>query len=294
MIGDRAATPTYADFMASKRVAYIVLRLSTKNPIEIGDFVSEFTSVASQYDKFMRQNYPDLAPEAQVFVKQVKAGSIVATLLPFLPLIVLGAGHEIAQTLEHINAVNEFVRHYGGKVKAYFKKDGSVTDASRSDLKDFLGTVSAVAKDPDGKAAIESAVYEDGKQKIRTAFRFTTKEAVRAVEQIERHRERLEHRENADYQRVLMVFKQANVKATPVGKRTGERVVIEGISDQELPLIYASDLAEQRIKHEINEADENIFKKGFDVDVNVQTMGGRPVAYRVTNLHQVIDLPDEP
>jgi hypothetical protein len=60
-----------------------------------------------------------------------------------------------------------------------------------------------------------------------------------------------------------------------------------------LPLVYASDLAEQRIKHEIAEAENNVFKKGFIVDVNVQTKGGRPVAYRVTNLHQVIDLPDD-
>jgi len=69
--------------------------------------------------------------------------------------------------------------------------------------------------------------------------------------------------------------------------------MVEAISDRELPLVYASDLAEQRMKHEITEADENIFKKGFMVDVNVETKGGRPVAYRVTNLHQVIDLPED-
>jgi hypothetical protein len=78
----------------------------------------------------------------------------------------------------------------------------------------------------------------------------------------------------------------------PVGKRSGEPVQIEDISEKELPLIYASDLAEQRIKHEILEVEDNVFKKGFVVDVNVETRGGRPVAYRATNLHQVIDLPD--
>jgi len=80
------------------------------------------------------------------------------------------------------------------------------------------------------------------------------------------------------------------VKDLALGKRTGEWVQIEEISDKDLPLIYASDLAEQRIKHEIREADENVYKKGFVVDVNVQTKGGRLVAYRITNLHQVIDL----
>jgi hypothetical protein len=40
-------------------------------------------------------------------------------------------------------------------------------------------------------------------------------------------------------------------------------------------VIYASDLAEQRIKHEITEDDT------------------KPVAYRVTHIHDVIDLPDD-
>jgi hypothetical protein len=88
-----------------------------------------------------------------------------------------------------------------------------------------------------------------------------------------------------------MVFSQSNVKDTTLGKRTGERVIIEAISERDLPLIYASELAEQRIKHEIRVGDENVYKKGFIVDVNVETRGGNPVGYRVTNVHQVIDLP---
>ncbi len=196
------------------------------------------------------------------------------------------------QNLEQVNAVNEFVKNYGGKLKTYFKKGGEVPEATRSDLKDFMGSLVAIANDPDGSASLESAIFEDGKKKIKAAVKFTTREAVRAVEHIEEHRKRLEHRDSADYQQVMMVFRQANVKDSAVGKRTGETVMVEDISDRELPLVYASDLAEQRIKHEIREADDNLFKKGFIVDVNVQTKAGRPVAYRVTNLHQVIDLPD--
>jgi len=57
-------------------------------------------------------------------------------------------------------------------------------------------------------------------------------------------------------------------------------------------LIYASELAERQIKREITEADDNVFRKGFVVDVNVEFRGEMPIAYSVTNLHQVIDLPD--
>jgi hypothetical protein len=286
---NRCAHP-YDAYMAAGK-PYIIVKLQTKNPIELGNFVAEFTSIASQFDKFIKQHYPDLASEAEILVKQVKRGSIVIELLPFLPLIF---GTETLSPIEHVNAVNEFVKNYGSKLSAYFKKDGKFDAASRSDLKDFLGSVTAIATDPDGKASIEAAVFEDGKKKIRAALKFNSKQALRAAQQIEAHQAELEHVEHADHERVLMVFRQANVKNAPVGKKSGERVMIEDISDRELPLVYASDLAEQRIKHEIREADDNLFKKGFIVDINVQTMGGRPVAYRVTNLHQVIDLPPEP
>jgi hypothetical protein len=268
--------------------ASIIIKLDTKHPIEIGDFVAEFTSVADQYAKFIQQNYPDLAPGAKVYVKEIRKGSFIVELLPFVPFLMMGSA-ELMHNVEQINAVNEFVRTYGTKIKAYFKKNGKVPDATRSDLKDFMDGVTAIANDPDGKATIQAAVFEDQKKKVRAAISFNSREASRGVENIERHR-LLEKRDAADRPRVLMAFRQANVKDSPVGKRTGERVVIEEISEREHPLIYASELAEQHIKHEIREAEDNLFKKGFVVDVNIMTKAGKPIAYRVTNLHQVIDL----
>ncbi|WGJ13977.1 hypothetical protein QEV83_15090 [Methylocapsa sp. D3K7] len=268
---------------------YIVLKLQTKNPIQIGDFVSEFISITSQYDKFIKESYPALAQEAQIFVKSVRHGSVIAVLLPFVPFMLSG---EILAHIEHINAINEFVRNFGEKIEAYVS-GRKVDNATRSDLKDFMGAVAAIANDPKGKASIASAVFEGGKIKTRVAVTFDSTEARRAVTQIEEHQRQLEQRNNADYSRVLGIFKQANTRDSPIGRRTSERLKIEQLSDRDLPLVYASDLAEQRIKHEIREADDNLFKKGFIVDINVETIGGRPVAYRVTNLHQVIDLPSE-
>ena len=57
--------------------------------------------------------------------------------------------------------------------------------------------------------------------------------------------------------------------------------------------MYSSDLAEQRIKHEIREAEDNVYKKGFVVDVNVRYVGGKPSVYAIMSVHDVIDIPDE-
>jgi hypothetical protein len=90
-----------------------------------------------------------------------------------------------------------------------------------------------------------------------------------------------------------MVFRRSDADSAKVGKRSGELVRIDDLSPRKLPLIYASDMAERQIKHEIAEAEDNIYKKGFVVDVNVELRAERPIAYRVMHLHQVIDLPDD-
>lgn len=255
----------------------MTFKIEHREPIEIGDFVSSFTSIASQYQRYLAAQYPELNGDAQIYVKQVQAGSIIIDLIP----LIQGSLGPMVTMMDQVVIVSDFVRFVDGRLGQYYTKGGRTADASRSDLRDFMNGVAAIANDPDGKATLSAVAYEDGEKKIKAALSFTTPQARIAQVEIERHRLEIEQRTDADYLRVLMVFSQANTKGTPPGKRSGERVTIEAISDRDLPLIYASELTEQRIKHEIAEADENVFKKGFVVDVNVQLHGGRPVAYRV-------------
>lgn len=282
---DNPRERTYDAVMAGEP-AHIVLNVDTKNPIELGDFVSGFTAISSQYDKFIRERYPDLAGESRIFVREVRAGSIEADLVPWALLGVSA----VINAMDQVLIVEAFVRAYGARLSNYFREGGRDAEASKSDLKDFMGAVAAIANDPDGKATLKAVYFEGSAKKVKAAIAFDTPQARQAVRQIEGQRLEIEHRSSADYTRVLMVFSQSNIKDTTVGKRTGERVTIESILEKDLPLIYASDLAEQQIKHEIRVADENVYKKGFVVDVNVETRGGNAVAYRVTNVHQVIDL----
>ena len=273
--------------MEENWVAHIVLTLDTERPIEIDDFVSAFTSLAGQYRRFVRTNYPEMMLQADIYVSEVRPGSIVADLIAWATSTLA----PVAEDLQR-KAVEQFVKYMGTRLSAYFRPGGRDPQASRSDLGDFMGAVQAIANDPNGASKIEAVVYQDKKKEIIAGIKFTTREARVAKREIESHFAEIERKTATDYPRVLMVFVQSNVKDTEVGKRTGERVVVENILDRDLPVIYASELAEQRSKHEIREADDNVYKKGFVVDVNVELRNGKPVAYRVTHCHQVVDLPD--
>lgn len=161
--------------------------------------------------------------------------------------------------------------------------------ASKGDLADYLRTVEAIAHDPN--ATLSLTVFDDGNQRV--AFQFNTGEAREAERNLLEHRKELELTTNADHERVLMVFTRTNVAHATTGKRSGDLVQIESINPKPLPIVYASNLAEERIRHEIADADDNVYKKGFDVDVNVEMRAGKPIAYRLVAVHDVIDLPDE-
>lgn len=266
---------------------HIVLTIKTRAPIELGDFVGAFVSLGDEYERYIRATNPDLAAEAQLFVREVRPGSIVADLVPWLSLAV-----PFIDSMDKMLIVDRFVRVWGGRFQALLGRGKEPPPATRPELKDWADAVRAIATDANGSLTLEAAIFEDKKEKVGAAFKFTTPEARQALTEIERRQRELEATDHTDRERVLMRFTRSDIGDVTVGKRSGERIVIEEIFDRPLALIYGSDLAEQRIKHEIREADENVYKKGFVVDVNIRSSAGKPVAYAVTNVHQVIDLPD--
>lgn len=267
---------------------FIRLRLDLEQPAELKDFVGAFLSVASQFEEYMKQERGDWEVDSKIYVTQIAQGSIVADLAPFVVSII--------DFMDKAIIVEDFVRRYGARIAAYFKPGGKDESAKKSDLKDVMDAVEAVARDPNGSSRIEAVFVEKtatkAKETVRVAFQFDTKEARRVREQVEAHKNELDRRVGADKERVLMWFKRSDKDDSEIGKRSGERVTIEEISDADLPLIYASPLAEQLIKGEIRDPGVNIYTRGFVVDVNVQLKGGRPVAYAVTHVHQVIELPE--
>jgi hypothetical protein len=61
---------------------HIVLTLDTTKTIELSAFVGAFSPLGNECDRFIRQTYPNLAGEADMFVCEVRRGSIIADLIP--------------------------------------------------------------------------------------------------------------------------------------------------------------------------------------------------------------------
>lgn len=279
---------TYSQLMSEQK-AHLTLKLDTAEPVELGEFVGAFTSLGNEFERFIISRYPDHKSDIQFFVREVRTGCIEAEMFAGLSVL---AG--VVSSMDHILILEDFIRRWGLRFRALV--DGKKQDQpdTKKELKDFYDATAAIARDPKASHRLEAAVYEDGERKVRAAFKFSNVEAKTAQEAIADRKRELDKTSNADRSRVLMTFTRSDIRNVDVGKRSGERVTIPEISETPLALMYGSELAEQAIKSEIREADDNVYKKGFVVDVNVESRAdGKPLAFSVTNLHQVIDLPDD-
>lgn len=282
---DLSKTRTYGIAM-QRGQPFIELKLDIEESIELSDFVGAFTSLGAEYDRYVRAQRPDLKPDASLYVKEVKRGCIVAELVPWLPIVV--------QQLDAALVVEDFVRRWGKRIGTYRLPGGRLEDTSRSELADVIEQVAAVANASNGALRVAAVSIKDGVREEHASFQFDVKDSREIRDRVEEHRKELSYGASASHHRKTMIFTRMDVNRAKLGKRSGELVEFPQIEEgRSLPLIYASPLAEERIKHEIREAEDNVFKKGFVVDLNVESRKKRPYAYAVTAFHDVIDLPDE-
>ncbi|MGB5091678.1 MAG: hypothetical protein WBN97_00005, partial [Parvibaculum sp.] len=269
-MGDIPVFPTYAQLMGDSR-PFIQVTLETSEAIEISDFIGAFASIGSQYDRFMRNEHPDLAPDAKIYVKQVRHGSIIAELLPVIM--------QTVQVVDSALIIDSFLRRISGVINAYKLPNVRIENIQKSELKDVMDGLAAIANDPNGRADIKSIMIEGGETNVRAAIQFNSSESRAIIENMREHLRMIEHHEDTPKVMVLMKFFQSNLKNADLEKRSGEQVIIPSVSEKPRPLVYASENAKSRIKHEIADSEGNIYKKGFYVDVMVDMDGSRIAAY---------------
>lgn len=274
---------TYADLMV-EGTPYIELRIDLKEPADLFDLVRAFSAVGNQFDEYLKREHRDLEGSTRLFVKQIRAGSIIVELIPMIVTLV--------QAMDTGLIVDGFVNRFRALLSPYLAGN-RVQDLSRNDIRDVLSAVKLIANDPDGRAAISSLEYHKTKTTERVSVHWDTSGAKKAAETLERQQVEISLPAYEVFENVLMVFWQSNLKDPLPGKRTGEMATIEAVSPKPLAIVYETDLARERIKHETEQGDRNLYKLGFYVDCYVERFQGRAVSYRITNVRSIIPLPDD-
>lgn len=265
----------------------LVLKLSTDEPIELGNFVGAFTSLANEFERFVEADYSGVSANPQIYVREIRSGCVEADLITGLVAVSASA---IAH-MDQILVLEDFVRRWGQRISALISNDVPQGELNTTkQLNDFLDATKSIAGDPLASHRLEAALYEDGQRQVRAAFQFSAVEARTAQRNIEDRKRLLQETKTDQRSRVLMIYTRTDVHDARINKKSAERGVIRDISDQDFSIMYGSEKVEQEIRQQVREADENVYKKGFVVDVAVQKSGDKIVAYSVLAFHQIIDL----
>lgn len=279
---------SYSQLMGEQS-AHLTLKLDTAEPVELGDFVGAFTSLANEFERYVAETYPGAKADPRIFIREVRSGCIEADMITGL---YVAAAWAVAH-MDQILILEDFVKRWGGRMTALISNKIPANELNTTaQLNDYYRAAESIASDPLASHKLAATVFEKDGPKVRVAFQFSAVEARTAQQNIEDRKRLLALPSAAPRQRVLMRYTRTDVHDATVNKRSGERVLISEISEKEMPVMYASEIAEQEIREYIREADENAYKRGFVVDVMVQMAGETMTAYAVTNLHQVIDLAD--
>lgn len=261
----------------------IVVIIENSDPIDLLDFTSSLTGLAREHEARIRAERPGVElDETRLLIVEIRKGSIILEMLPALAPII--------SSMEYANTAINFVKHLTHLTEPLRQPGGRLDDPTTAQLKNLNETVQAIVRDSEGKLTVQ-ARHKNGKVLQELIIEREDAKVIEA--NVTEQRREIDQAKSVPYPRVLMRLHQSSVEDLRVGKRTSEKGIVERVDLVPRTLIYASDLAGQRIKEEIMKPDGNPFQKGFVIDLDVETVGGKPRVYRVLEVYDIIDLDDE-
>lgn len=263
----------------------IVLRIDRATPIALEQLTLGMMSIAAEYERYVRREHPKAQDqEVDLLVERVSEGSIVIELIGALQPVLLG--------MDNILVFKGFVDMIAGRLSVLSAPGGRLEAATSRELRDFARIAETIAGDQQGRLEVAAIEYNSktASRSVEAKVFLSTRDAERvqenAVAQIREITGEAPNRHNG----VLMTLFQTNIGDVNPDKASGEKGVIEAIADAPKRLIYASDLAGQKIKGAWTTEGVNPYELGFVVDVDVQMVRGKPRAYRIMEVHEIFPL----
>jgi hypothetical protein len=249
----------------------ITLEVKNTQPIELLDLTASLTALGGEYLRYLEYEHPEAsASEVRLYVTEVHSGSVIATLMAASPQLIEAGAHALSviSFAEKLKKAYDFLIGLSKKPEPLDKKT----------LRNLATIVEPIAKDSGSQLNI-------GANYGNVFLSITSPQANYAQNTINRL---LRDDDSADtrlHEQVVLYWYQARADASAT---TGDKGVIESISDAPVKVVCVTD----RLKRQMILDVENPFREAYIVDVSVETIKGKPVVYRVLELHEKIPRED--
>lgn len=263
----------------------LTIKYENHSPIELADLTTSLQAVARRYARFAAQSGVTFEDEnaSALYVREIRPGSVIVDLinwgLDHKGTLTAAAGGVVGvgTAATQVNALTTFAKNLRDSLNWLKGSGDKPDDVSTSELKDISKILEPIAKDPGANLHINAS---EGAHVI-VSVNYNSLEANAIQNRADKIIEERAEPAQKSFRRVLMYWWQANKGA----ESTSDKVVIDDISEKPLKVVFEDD----EIKSKMLSGAGNPFNESFLVDVHLLTVRGRPKAYKVTKLHEVMD-----
>ena len=255
-----------------------ILRIHIENsqPVEVADFTKTMNAFGALFASFAQKNGKSKEEaNAKLYVSKIIEGSIDIHLVE---LATMG----IIPFVENSNLILDFAKHIKSIYDYYVKGASFKPELTPADLRNVHDMVSVPANDRNGvmsvqviRGNVDSILYSG------CTFNYIEGNGIQNKSDYEQKEIRSVSDNGDVYKKQLMSIYQVRK-----GEGVGNKAIIDAISSKALALLFDSKVLED----EILRSDINPIKSAYYVDVMILTAQGRPAAYKVMALHDIISL----
>jgi hypothetical protein len=248
----------------------LVYKFEYTQPVKVTDFSYSLLGFDRQFKRHLIRNRTAIADQrVRLFIQEINKGSIEAVFIPLFANALVFS--------DDINSVIDFVRNTG--LLLTFLKNGIITAArpfilEKPDVENARNIVAPVLKDAHSNLSIMA--FEGSNMVVN--YTVNSVDAANIKETSRRIVSELEAPDNSSMPDQLLYFRIAE---DSLGESKYDKGIIERVSSDPVHIS-----ANEEIKQKIL---ENPFGKMFLVDVDIHTVEGRPMLYRVTALKEIFD-----
>jgi hypothetical protein len=242
-------------------------------PVELTDYTLSMLGLAKEFKCFVAEDSPEGGePDIKLYVRSVREGSIITDLV--------ANAHNLLPIFDYVKPVAEFGLFLKGAISKLLKKpDAPPGPLAKHSLENLSQILEPVCKDSGSQLNISTPVNVYG----NVTFNITSLEANAAQNEIRNQLEELKEPVTGYHSQVVMYLYQARNDSA---SRAGDRAIIESISKQNVKTIFASEALKTKVLH----PDEGSpFDQSYIVDVDVETVHGKPALYKVKDVHGAIE-----
>lgn len=253
----------------------LIFKIENKRPIELIDLTKSLISVSNQFSDYVtRKGNSKEEREAKLYIKEIKTGSVIIELIEYATIGMI-------PFIENVNTIVGFADNLQRAIKYYLTDVGEKPETSINDLRDISTILNPIAKDKGSQMFVHTTI--NGNVELTINLNSNDANAIQNRIKQEITDLKIEEVLKVTYERVALKLYQAR---SDIKSKTGNKGIIEEISDKPLNIIFENDLT----KEQILQAEINPLKSIFVVDTKIINVDKKPTIYKILKLHESFEM----